>query len=295
MSERQWLLLLSLLPGMGRSALRHLLERQRVQRETPDTLLNLPDEALQTEYQFSKGALQTLRTEWETLLEKVIRLEAFLVRCGVRWVSFQDSAFPETLEQMPDPPALVFLYGNYSLLSQKSFALLASRTLSEAGQNLLEQVANVFLADGWLPWTSVGTKAYNRLMLCAVRSGGGYGLCLSRGLLDAFGDDLRKEPLASARIWRAQFDPDRCLALSPFRPHDHEIGHHNRYRDQMIAYLADAVIVVEARLNGYMAHLAQQLLQQGRDLYVVLNETNPAPANLQLIEQGAQPIRMSPL
>ncbi len=295
MTERQWLLLLSLLPSVGRSRLRHILERQRVRRESPHEIINLPDETLKQEYGFPSHALNALRSEWDTLCQKIATMEAFLTRCGVRWLSFQDSAFPPALEQMPDPPAILFLYGNYALLSQNTFTVLGSRNLSEEGQHLLEQVTNVFLADGWVPLTSIGTKAYNRLTLCAVRSGGGYGLCLSRGLLNAFGDDLRKEPLASARIWRAQFDPDRSLALSPFRPHDHEIGHHNRYRDQMVAYLADAVIVVEARQGGYIERLASELLDGGRQVCAVVNESNPLSANLALVERGAHPIRMRPL
>jgi hypothetical protein len=67
---------------------------------------------------------------------------------------------------------------------------------------------------------SATQPAYQRALLCAVRNDAPYVLALDRGLLSAFGDDLRKEPLKQARIWQAEFDPACALAISPFRPRD---------------------------------------------------------------------------
>lgn len=290
MSERQWLLLLSLLPDVGRSTLRHLLARQQVRQESPDEVLALPEAVLQSEYRLPPRALKALRERKSELLSEAEQLDTHLTRCGVRWVSFQHASYPSRLEQMEDPPALLFTYGTYDLLSANCFALLASHSVSRRGLEVLEQVAEVFLEQAWVPLTSQNQPAYQRTLLCALRKGRPYAMVLDRGLLSAFGDDLRKEPLASARIWRAEFNPQDALALSPFRPRDGWATGNSRYRDQLIAYLADAVIVIEARPDGYIAQLALKLLEQGHPVRVYARELEIMPGNRQLIEAGALPL-----
>jgi hypothetical protein len=63
LTDRQWLLFLSLLPDVGRKTLRHVLERQQVRRETPAEILRLPDETLREEYRLPPRALRALRED----------------------------------------------------------------------------------------------------------------------------------------------------------------------------------------------------------------------------------------
>jgi len=290
MTDREWLLFLSLLPDVGRQTLRHLLERQQVWRLAPDEVLRLPAETLRHEYRLPPRALHALREDLSALMGEVERLEAHLTRCGVRWLSFQDAAYPHQLECMPDPPALLFLYGKYELLSEPTFALLASHTISPEGLVELEQVAQSFLSNGWVPVVSATQPAYQRLLLCALRANRPYILVLDRGLLRAFGDDLRREPLRQARIWQAEFDPSRALAISPFRPRDGWVASNSRYRDALIAYLVDAPLIIEARPDGYIVQLSCELLQRGGTLSVLAHRLEQLPGNRQIIEAGGKPI-----
>ncbi len=72
---------------------------------------------------------------------------------------------------MDDPPAILFAYGNWELLNQPTFALLASHTVSKQGLAVLESLAQGFLEQGWVPIASVNQPAYQRLALCAAREG----------------------------------------------------------------------------------------------------------------------------
>lgn len=294
MTERQWLLLLSLLPDVGRQTMRHLLSRQQVWRVAPAEFLGLPAETLQHEYQLPARALHALQHHLPRLMQEMAQLETQLTRCGVRWLSFQDAAYPRQLESMPDPPALLFLYGNYELLQQPTFALLASHTVSPQGLAELEQVAQLFFANGWIPIASTTQPAYQRLLLCALRANQPYILVLDRGLLRAFGEDLRREPLRQARIWQAEFDPSNALALSPFRPRDGWVAANGRYRDALIAHLADAVLVIEARADGYIVQLCQAMLQHQREISVLAHRLEQLPGNRQIIEAGGKPIALEP-
>lgn len=289
MSERLWLLLLTLLPDVGRKTLRHVLTRQQVRRETPEEVVRLPAETLRTEYGLPERAIRALQTELELRTAAAAQLDAHLTRCGVRWLSFLDAAYPAALDEMPEPPAVLFAYGNYALLQEPCFALLASHTVSAQGLQELETIAESLLEQGFVPLVSTTQPAYQRALLCAARRDAPYVLVLDRGLLSAFGDDLRSEPLRHARIWNAEFMPERALALSPFRPRDGWVASNSKYRDMLIAYLASAVIVVEARPNGFIVQLAQQLLTHGRRVYVLTTRLAELPGNQQVLQAGAHP------
>lgn len=293
LSERQWLLWLSLLPDVGRRTLRHVLERQQVRRETPAEILSLPEETLATEYRLPARARRALLESPDALLDETRRLDAHLTRCGVRWLSFMDAAYPAALEAMPEPPPLLFLYGNHALLQTPTCALLASRTIAAQGLHELERLAESLLTQGFTPIVSATQPAYQRALLSAVRHHAPYLLVLDRGLLQAFGEDLRKEPLRQARIWQAEFDTAHALALSPFRPRDGWMVAHGKYRDALIAYLADAVFVVEARPDGYMVQLCHELLQRGRKVYVLTTRLEALPGNQQILAAGGIPFAAS--
>ncbi|BCW97076.1 MAG: DNA-processing protein DprA [Fimbriimonadales bacterium] len=293
LTDRQWLLFLTLLPDMGRKTLRHVLERQQVRRETPAEILRLPDDTLHAVYCLPPRALRALREEYPARMEETERLDAHLTRCGVRWLSFQDAAYPPALEAMPEPPPVLFLYGNHALLEGLTVALLGSHTISAQGLQALERLAESLIPQGVTLLTSATQPAYQRALLCAVRNGAPYVLALDKGLLRAFGDDLRREPFKQARIWQAEFDPAHALALSPFRPRDGWLASSGRYRDALIGYLASAVIVVEARPDGYIVQLCRELLQHGRTVYVLTQPLEQAPGNRQILEAGATPFTPS--
>lgn len=289
LTDRQWLLFLTLLPDVGRKTLRYVLERQQVRRETPHEVLQLPSETLRSEYQLPPRAVNAIRENLPQRLEEAQRLEAHLTRCGARWLSFQDAAYPHALDDMSEPPAVLFTYGDHALLQEPCFALLASHTVSAQGLSALEQIAESLMAQGFTPIVSATQPAYQRALLCAVRRGAPYVLTLDRGLLSAFGEDLRKEPLKQARIWQAEFNPQRALAISPFRPRDGWVASNGKYRDALIGYLASAVIVIEARPDGYIVQLCQQLLQHGRKVYALTPSTSEPSGNQQLLNAGATP------
>lgn len=289
LTDRQWLLFLTLLPDVGRRTLRYVLERQQVRRETPEEILKLPADTLRDEYRLPPRAIYAICEEWAQRLEETQRLEAHLTRCGARWLSFQDAAYPHALDDMPEPPPVLFTYGDHALLNEPCFALLASHNVSARGLSELEQVAESLIAQGFTPIVSATQPAYQRALLCAVRQGAPYVLTLDRGLLSAFGEDLRKEPLKQARIWQAEFNPQRALALSPFRPRDGWVAANGKYRDALIGYLASAVIVIEARPDGYIVQLCQQLLQHGRKVYALTPRASEPTGNQQILNAGATP------
>lgn len=290
MTERRWTLLLCLLPQVGNRTLRSLLERQRVNRHTPEELMALPPEQLREEYTLPIRAVEALKQEFHRWYEEARRLEEHLSRCGVRWVTFQDAAYPAVLETMAEPPAVLFGYGNWSLLEAPTFATLASHKVSKQGLQEVETVVASFLEGNWVLVTGHNQPAYRQALLTALRMGKPQILVLDSGLLSVFGEDLRREPFAAARIWRTEFNPSQDLALSPFRPRDPWIGHNSRYRDRLVATLAEVIVAVEVRAGGFMETLCLEIRQTGKKLYVCARDLQNREGNRHLIEAGGIPL-----
>jgi DNA processing protein len=290
MSERQWVLLLSLMPGMGLQSLRRVLERQRVLRQTPEEVLGQTVESLRDDYGFNPKTLQAMKANFQHWQNETMRLDEHLSRCGVKWLTFQDAAYPSVLEQLEEPPPVLFGYGNWQLLEEQTFAVLASHDVSQAGLKAVEISVQAFLESGWTLVTSQNQKAYQQALLMALRSNKPHMMVLDRGLLEVFGDDLSREPVAAARIWRVQFDPYQDLALSPFRPRDKWMGPYGRVRDRLVATLAKALIAVEVRAGGFMEQLCLDALKRERSVHVCAHDLAQQEGNRRLIESGGVPI-----
>lgn len=290
MSERQWVLLLSLLPGAGMQTLRRVLERQRVLRQTPEEVLRQPVDALRDDYGFSPKTLQAVKADLSRWQEETMRLDEHLSRCGVKWLTFQDAAYPPILEQLEEPPPVLFGYGNWQLLDNQTFAVLASHDVSQSGLKAVEISVQTFLESGWTLITSHNQKAYQQALLTALRLNQPHVIVLDRGLLEVFGDDLSKEPVPAARIWRAQFDPYQDFALSVFRPRDKWMGPYGRIRDRLVTSMSKALIAAEVRVNGFMEQLCMEALKQGRSVHVCAHDLARQEGNRRLIESGGVPI-----
>lgn len=290
MSERQWVLLLSLLPGVGMQTLRRVLERQRVLRQTPEEILQQPVDTLRDDYGFSSKTLQAVKADLSHWRNETMRMDEHLSRCGVKWLTFQDAAYPPVLEQLEEPPPVLFGYGNWQLLESQTFAVLASHDVSEAGLQAVEISVQTFMEAGWTLVTSQNQKAYQQALLTALRFNKPHVMVLDRGLLEVFGDDLSKEPVPAARIWRAQFDPYQDLALSVFRPKDKWMGPYGRTRDRLVASFSKALIAAEVRANGFMEQLCMEALKQGRSVHVCAHDLARQEGNRRLIESGGVPI-----
>lgn len=290
MTERQWVLLLRLLPGVGDQTARQTLTRMQVNRIAREQLFQLDDSTLKLEYGFSAQTLTTVRKELDKWLREAERLDDHLTRCGARWITFQDAAYPAALESLPEPPAVLFGYGKWDLLNQTTFAVLGSHDISPLGLTALETVVKTFIESGWTLIASSTQPAYQQAMLTALRYNSPHALILDQGLLHVFGEDMRQEPVPAARVWRMEFDPMQDFALSAFRPRDHYLNPYGQKRDRIVAVLASALIVVEARPQGRMESLCKNALESGKKVYVCAHDLANQPGNQRLIEAGGTPI-----
>ncbi|MCW5941745.1 MAG: DNA-processing protein DprA [Fimbriimonadaceae bacterium] len=269
LSRRNLAVLLALTPGVGGKTVVRVLARNDLLSRTPDDFLALSEETLREEYRLNAKAARALAGSTPASVQEIRDTERRMDELGVTLVTAADAHFPSRIEAMdPDPPGILFLYGNRRLLDAATFCVLSSRNTSLAGLDEIERLVEEGVLRSEVPVCGHDTPEYQRAAVVPLRWGAPRILVLDRGLFQALGPDLRQEPFRAARLWRYEFDPRTDLVVSPFRPGARFVGINNKVRDRLIASLSDRIDGVELSDGGNMEALARLALKAGRPVRV---------------------------
>lgn len=267
--RRSFALLLAMTPGFGGRSVTRVLARNELLGRTPEEFLALSPEAYREEYKLSKKAVDHLTADREAHLESIQEIERRLNGLGVTLITAADAHYPSQIEEMdPDPPGVLFMYGNARLLDANTFCVLASRNSRHAELEHIEQLTEEGVLNGEVLVTSHDKPEYQRSAVVPLRWGAPRILCLDRGLFNVLGPDLRDEAFRTARLWRYEFDPNTDLVVSPFRPEAAFIGVNNQVRDRLVACLSKRLDFVSINEGGNMEKLARLGLRAGRRVRV---------------------------
>lgn len=280
MSPRTLSLHLALTPGIGGRTVARVIARNELLGRTATQFLNLAPEVWREEYRLTIKASEALRIADRDATEAAER--EFAVQ-GLTWITAADAHFPTQLEEFdPDPPGVLFLYGNLKLLDAETFCVLGSRGTTPKGLEQIEQLAEDGVLAGEVVVAGHDRPEYQRAAIVPLRWGAPRILCLDRGMYDVLGRDLKSEAFRAARLWRYEFDPRTDLVISPFRPSAGYHGVNNQLRDRLVAGISRRIDIVHLSAGGNMEKLAKLALKCQRRLRV--------PADSHLLTAGAEPL-----
>ncbi|HLK13931.1 MAG TPA: DNA-processing protein DprA [Fimbriimonadaceae bacterium] len=269
MTDRTFGLYLASLPGVGGKSVVRILARNALLNRSPAEFMALSPEVLREEYGLLEKVAHTVASPPDGAYATAKKLGERLSGLGVNFVTPADAHYPARLEAFdPDPPGVLFLYGNTRLLTAPTFAVLASRRASSAALNQLEALAEEAVLAGEVLVAGHDTPEYQRSAVVPLRWGAPRILCLDRGLFRVLGAELKEEAFRAARLWRYQFDPHTDLAVSCFLPDAGFIGINNKVRDRLVAGLAERIDVVHMAEGGNMEKIARMALKAGRRVRV---------------------------
>ncbi|MGV3616368.1 MAG: hypothetical protein ACO1SV_13635 [Fimbriimonas sp.] len=267
--RRSFALLLAMTPGFGGRSVTRVLARNELLGRSPEHFLGLSPEAWREEYRLTKRAVDALSGDQTVLIARVGEMERRLGGLGVSLITAADAHYPAMVEEMdPDPPGVLFLYGNARLLEARTFCVLASRGTLPADLELIERLTEEGVLEGEVLVTGHDRPEYQRSAVVPLRWGSPRILCLDRGLFRVLGEDLRDEAFRTARLWRYEFDPGTDLVVSPFRPEADFIGINNKVRDRLVGCLSRRLDFVNVSPGGNMEGLVKMGLKAGRRVRV---------------------------
>lgn len=272
--ELEALLVLKLLPGVGDVTLETLLTAfggspRRALAARPGTFAEV-------------AGWDAARARRDPALGERARASLALCRrLGIRVVRRGAPGYPDVMEQIHDPPAVLFFRGRESLLAGPGVAVVGSRRATQAGRRMSARLGAALGRAG-----------------AVVVSGLALGIdgAAHRGCLDAggatlavlgCGPDLPHPPSNRGLFRRIAREG---LLVSEFVPGEPAFPHNFPRRNRILAALARAVVVVQAAERSGALITVSHALDLGREVFAVPGsvETRQSRGANRLIRDGAR-------
>lgn len=196
-------------------------------------------------------------------------------------LTLADEDYPQALLEIADPPSLLYVRGNASLLQKRGLAMVGSRNATPQGLQTAENFAKALASKG----------------LCII-SGLALGIdaAAHRGALAGGGDTIAVIGTGADRIYPAR-NKDLALAIvergaviSEFPLGTPAIAANFPRRNRIISGLSRGVLVVEAAPESGSLITARLAGEQGREVFAIPGSIHSPVARgcHKLIKQGAK-------
>jgi len=236
----------------------------------------------------SNGQLLQLGLKQSTI-DALRKPEERLIARDLEWldgpgnyiITCHDPVYPVLLSQLPDPPPLLYIHGNVSLLSEPQLAMVGSRNPSGSGQQTAVDFAR-HLASAGLVITS-GLAA-------------GIDAACHQGALDANAPTIAVMGTGLDQVYPARHrNLARQIAEQGSLVSEFPIGTAPKpgnfpQRNRIISGLCLGTLVVEAAIRSGSLISARYALEQGREVFAIPGSIhNPLARGCHhLIREGAK-------
>lgn len=199
-------------------------------------------------------------------------------------VTVADDNYPKLLQQINDPPPVLYYRGNWPCLDFPALAAVGSRQISSYGQQAVAKLIPPLAQSGL---TIVSGLAYGVDAAChqaTLSVAGKTAAIMACGLDQIY-------PAANRYLAQKIIDAGGLL-LTEFSPGVMPLTHHFPLRNRIIAGLCRATLVIEAAAVSGALITAKLALEYNREVFVVPgNITSPLSVGTNaLIKLGATPV-----
>lgn len=271
--EVRALLTLKCLPGVGDRTVWEIVEELGGAREA----LSVSDATFARIAGRSAAEKRTDREIQRTVREALERARAL----DVRVVGYGGPGYPGVLRQLHDPPPVLFLRGDASILESPAVAVVGSRRATVYGRRTAEAVGGALAREG-VPVVSGLALGIDAAAHRGALGAGGRAI----GVLGS-GVDVPHPPTNSALIRRVG---EEHLLVSEFMPGEPPLPHNFPRRNRILAALAEAVVVVEAAAKSGALITVDHATDLGREVLAVPGrvDSRTSQGTNALIRDGAQ-------
>lgn len=214
--------------------------------------------------------------------EKEEKLEEYLFKNNIKYVTYSSSLYPERLKNIANPPYVIFYKGDITLLNYNMVAIVGSRKNTNYGEQVTKFIVSELynISYGVVSGVAAGIDsiAHREILFRGGKTIGVLG-CGIDVVYPRFNKNLYD------RI------SEHGLLISEFLPGTKPLSYNFPQRNRIISALSNGVIVIEASNKSGSLITVDYALSQSKDVMVVpgpiFNETSKG-CNL-LIYQGARP------
>lgn len=281
----KWLLLQQRL-ALAPSQLRVLMDLAA----DPQQLVDLPQSQVEhfVSARFGEGGwaeqlLDTpLRKRVAKLLADAEALPALADSLGdIELLCRVDADYPALLNEITDPPPLLFMRGQRGLLQRPMLAVVGSRRPSRRGEQDAQAFAHSLAEAGLTVVSGLALGVDGAAHRGALEGAAGSVAVLGCGVDVCY-------PRANRHLYEALLEGG--LLISEYGPGSAPLRHQFPRRNRIISGLSLGVLVVEAAIKSGSLITARQALEQNREVFALPGSIhNPASRGCNaLIRQGAK-------
>jgi DNA processing protein len=188
---------------------------------------------------------------------------------GIRWLARSTGSFPRSLAAIFDPPVGLFVRGeeDIALLERPAVAIVGARSCSPYGASVARTLGRELAVAGLVVVSGLARGIDGEAHRGALEAGGTTIAVLGCGV-------DRVYPAAHAELARRV--AERGLIVSEYAPGVEPAPWRFPARNRVIAGLAAATVVVEARERSGALITADLALEEGREVFAVPGEITSA-------------------
>ncbi len=261
-------------PGIGATTFLKLLSVF----EQPKKILEASHTKLTACALKKKSVEYLLAPDWQQVEKDCAWLEANQASV----LTLADEAYPTLLKEIADPPPLLFLLGDKSLLLSEQIAMVGSRTPTPMGLQTAEDFAKNLAEVGWTLTSGLALGIDTACHKGALAAQNGRTIAVIGTGIDRV-YPARNRELAHQIAQKGTIVSEFPLGSAPVP------GNFPR-RNRIISGMSRGVFVVEAALRSGSLITAKQALEQGREVFALPGSIhNPLARGCHsLIRQGAK-------
>ncbi|MBO8140146.1 MAG: DNA-protecting protein DprA [Thermosipho sp. (in: Bacteria)] len=207
------------------------------------------------------------------------RINEGLEKKKYKVLTYWDKDYPIYLKNIWNPPLFLFYKGNFSLLQNKSLAVVGSRKITEYGKRATEYFVSTlkkhFVIISGMALGVDSVAHWNSLGSTIAVLGSGVDFCYPK----------------SNRVLYKKILDTGCI-ISEYFPWESPKKEYFPMRNRIIAGLSEGVLIVEGKIKSGTMITAKYSVEFGKDVFAVpggiFNENSEGPNFL--IKNGAIPV-----
>lgn len=236
--------------------------------------------SLLTKLNLTQKQLTEIEKDYDSYLQNPLHPSYEIA--GIYISTIIDANYPQTLKEIYDPPNLLYLKGDSSLLdNRKCIAVVGSRTPSEYGIQVLQYLLPPLIEAGYCVVSGLARGIDSAAHRISMQAGGRTIAVLGNGLHRTYPAENKGLAEEIAR---------QHLLLSEYTPHTAPQKWHFPARNRIISGLCSGTLVIEGKARSGSLITAYCALEQGREVFAVpgqIQDENSNGPHL-LIKEGAK-------
>ncbi|MFH1655385.1 MAG: DNA-processing protein DprA [Candidatus Omnitrophota bacterium] len=274
MTEKESLLLLNTISGIGSIKLKRLLDKFG----TAGEILSASKSQLKDIDGISEKITNEISKASKDQLEEELSLAK---KHGVQILTINDKGYPVRLKEISDPPVVLYVKGKVLPQDEMSIAIVGSRRASYYGLSTAEKFSQELSGLGITVVSGMARGIDSSAHRGALKSKSRTIAVLGSGLAEIYPPENKK-----------LFDEisKNGAVISEFPMKAKPLAHNFPRRNRIISGLSLGVIVVEAAKNSGALITADFALEQGREVFAIPGKVDSITSfgTNRLIKQGAK-------